>query len=87
MINLWTCNAPFTIKEALVSSQKVFSKRVDDYFAEQLFKTTENERDKARLNSVSMPHAGDLLNAITVKAICLHLKPPEFTSSVKYCLA
>ena len=46
----------------------------------------ESDRDKARLNSVGMNHAGDFLNAVPVKALGLHLRPQEFTVSVKYRL-
>ena len=46
----------------------------------------EGEREKARLNSVTLAHAGDWLNAVPVKALGLHLRPREFTSSLKYRL-
>ena len=74
------------MEEANVSTQKAISQKVDEYSAKQLFDEAEKERDKARLKSVSMQHAGDWLNAVPVKALGLNLRPREFTASVKYRL-
>ena len=83
---MWTGDSPFTMEEAKGSTQKTISQRVDDYLVKQLSKEAECERDKARLKSVGLPHAGDWLNAVPVKALGLNLRPREFTASVKYRL-
>jgi hypothetical protein len=43
-------------------------------------------RDTARLASLGLPHAGDWLNVVPSPALGLHLRPAEFTVSVKYRL-
>ena len=44
------------------------------------------EREIARLASLSLPHAGDWLNVVPCPALGLHLRGPEFITSVKYRL-
>ena len=46
----------------------------------------ENVGDIARLASLGLPHAGEWLNVIPSPALGLHLRPPEFITSVKYRL-
>ena len=43
-------------------------------------------REKARLGSLSLPHAGDWLNCAPIKSLGLHLRPSEFFLAVKYKL-
>ena len=42
--------------------------------------------DIARMASLGLPHAGDWLNVIPSPALGLHLRPPEFITSVKHRL-
>ena len=46
-----------------------------------------SDREKARLNSLSLPQAGAWLNVIPSPSICLHLRPLEFTTMLKYRLS
>ena len=46
----------------------------------------EEEREKARLLSLTMDHAGDWLNTPPLKALGLHLRAPEFVLAIKYRL-
>ena len=46
----------------------------------------ESVSDTARVASLGLPHAGDWLNVIPSPALCLHLRPPEFITGVKYRL-
>ena len=45
----------------------------------------DDTREKARLGSLSLPHAGDWLNCAPIKSLGLHLRPSEFVLAVKYC--
>ena len=64
-----------TAESALITPQKVFSSRVDQHTAKQLQDLLVQERDKARLNSLSMQGAGDWLKAVPGRALGLHLRP------------
>ena len=44
------------------------------------------ERERARLLSLTLNHAGDWLNTPPLKALGLHLRPPEFVLALKYRL-
>ena len=46
----------------------------------------DDTREKARLGSLSLPHAGDWLNCAPIKSLGLHLCPSEFVLAVKYRL-
>ena len=46
----------------------------------------EEEREQARLLSLTLDHAGDWLNTPPIKALGLHLRPPEFILALKYRL-
>ena len=72
--------------EARLTSQKSFSLVIDENAVDQLKLKSDNDRDKARINSLSIKHSGDWLNAVPVRALGLHLQPLEFTTSVKYRL-
>ena len=43
-------------------------------------------REKARLASLSLAHAGDWLSCAPIKSLGLHLRPPEFVMALKYRL-
>ena len=43
-------------------------------------------REKARLNSVGLPHSGDWLNVLPSPTLGLHIRSAEFVMSVKYRL-
>ena len=58
-----------SIDQARVSRQKDISHAVDVNIAKNLLNSAENVREKARLNSVGIQHAGDWLNAVPVKAL------------------
>ena len=46
----------------------------------------EEERERARLLSLTLNHAGDWLNTPPIKALGLHLRPQEFILALKYRL-
>ena len=46
----------------------------------------EEERERARLLSVTLDHAGDWLNSPPIKALGLHLRAQEFVLCLKYRL-
>ena len=46
----------------------------------------DDTREKARLGSLSLPHAGDWLNCAPIKSLGLHLCPSDFVLAVKYKL-
>ena len=71
---------------ALASSQKILSHSIDMHSAKLLQDMMVEEREKVRLNSLSMPRAGDWLNTVPVRALGLHLRPKEFSVAVKYRL-
>ena len=67
-------------------SQKQLSLKIDEKDHEKLLAGAELVRDKARLNSVQLPHAGDWLNVVPSPSLGLQLRPPEFRVSVLYRL-
>ena len=46
----------------------------------------EDEREMARLLSLTLDHTGDWLNTPPIKALGLHLRSPEFVLALKYRL-
>ena len=76
--------------EALVGvSQKSASLKVDLFNQSLLLNhiTEEGEvREMARLQSLGLPHAGDWLSVVPQPALGLHLRAPEFVTSLKYRL-
>ena len=86
LVNVLSGNGELTPEAALVTSQKMISHSIDQHQAKVLHDTLQDERDKARLNSVGMLRAGDWLNASPVRALGLHLRAKEFTAAVKYRL-
>ena len=70
-------------------SQKEMSLKIDQQNYKQFTEAIaelDNTREKARILSLSLPYAGAWLNVIPCPALGLHLRPTEFTVSVKYRL-
>ena len=80
------CEETVPIESLLGSLQKELSSRVSkrkmDYLREELSST----RESARLNFLSLPHAGDWLNVVPSPALGLQLRGQEFRTSVLYRL-
>ena len=86
LINSYTGENEFCLEEAVNSSQKVISHAVESNLAKELMDGATSEREKARLNAVSLKHSGDWLNAVPVKALGLHIHSQEFAVALKYRL-
>ena len=69
-------------------SQKQISYKVDNHQQQLLLQQLQEGevRERARLASVSLPHAGDWLVVAPLAALGLHLRPAEFVLVVKYRL-
>ena len=69
-------------------TQKQMSVKVDLEQKRQLAELfgEDEEREKARLLSISLDNTGDSLNTPPLIALGLHLRPVEFVLVVKYCL-
>ena len=69
-------------------TQKQMSLKVDLKLQRQLLQGVgeEENRERARLSSLGLPHAGDWLNTAPLKALGLHLRATEFILVVKYRL-
>ena len=69
-------------------TQKQMSLKVDLELQRQLLQGVgeEENRERARLSSLGLPHAGDWLNTAPLKALGLHLRATEFILVVKYRL-
>ena len=69
-------------------TQRMLSVKVDQQqlclLEEQV--AEDETREKARLASLSLPHSGDWLNCAPMRALGLHLRPPEFILAAKYRL-
>ena len=66
-------------------SQKLLSSKVNDYCFQVLFDES-SPANKARLLSVSAPHATSWLSVIPSTSLALHLDPIEFRVAVKWWL-
>ena len=69
--------------------QKAASFLIDQHNKELLIETIAREdvvREKARLASLGLPHAGDWLFAVPSPGLTLHLRSQEFIMAVKYRL-
>ena len=77
-----------TVGDLAGLTQKMISIKIDQQQHRLLEQQVdENEiREKARLASLSLPHAGDWLNCAPMRALGLHLRPPEFILAAKYRL-
>ena len=78
-----------TTEEALAGlQQRQLSARVDTRMKEILLEGIgdDEEREKARIGSVALPHAGDWLNVAPITALGLHLRSREFVLVARYRL-
>ena len=77
-----------TEEELVGVTQKQLSVRVDLYQQKLLLERIgEDEvRERARLASLALPHAGDWLNTPPLVALGLHLRPREFVLVARYRL-
>ena len=73
-----------TVKSALSSplSQRELSKKLDDHLFQSMLMTS--PANKARLLSVSTPHASSWLSVVPSVELSLHLDPAEFQAAVKW---
>jgi hypothetical protein len=67
-------------------TQKMISFEIDKNLKHGLVQSLSVKRDKARLASLGLPHAGDWLNVIPSPVLGLHVRPQEFRYSVLYRL-
>ena len=67
-------------------TQKIIQETVDKEKFSELLRNQSSNREKARLQSLCLPHSGAWLAAPPVPALGLHLSPSEFQISVKYRL-
>ena len=67
-------------------SQKMISLEIDKKLKISLVQSLSEKRDKARLASLGLPHAGDWLNVIPSPILGLHVRAQEFRYSVLYRL-
>ena len=77
------------VEEALVGmTQRQMAVRVDQHQKQLLIDSVgEDEvRERARLSSLGLPHAGDWLNTPPLAALGLHLSAAEFVHALKYRL-
>ena len=78
---------PPSIQEALALPQKALSFQVDSRSHLNLLASFEgNLREQARLNSASLPHAGDWLNVVPNRALGLKIQSNEYVAAIKYRL-
>ena len=68
--------------------QRQLGSKVDLHLHQQLLESLgdEDQREMARLMSLSLPHVGDWLNVAPLKTLGLHLRPAEFAIVAKYRL-
>ena len=74
---------PFNI---LLHTQKKIQEELDKEKLAALIRNQTSTREKARLQSLCLPHSGAWLAAPSIPAIGLHLSADEFQVNVKYSL-
>ena len=67
-------------------TQKQLCNLVNQAVSNNLQAIADSMRDKARLGSVGLPHAGDWLNVVPCPSLGLQLRPSEFKTAVLYRL-
>ena len=67
-------------------TQKMIGFEIDKKLKILLEQSLTVKKDKARLASLGLQHAGDWLNVIPSPVLGLHVRPPEFRYSVLYRL-
>jgi hypothetical protein len=77
---------PFSIEDIWDSTPKCVSHAVNLYQQDELHAASGDTRTTARLNSVSLKHAGDWLNAQPSYHLGLHMRPQEFRVAAQYRL-
>ena len=87
LLQKYTGNASFTSEELLPpnSDQHSISRDIDAFYAKILLDRA-SPRDSARLLSLSLPHAGDFLDATPSPSLGLHLDTREFGVAMGYRL-
>ena len=73
-------------KEVPEMTQKMISLEIDKNLKVRLAQSSTDKRDKARIASLGLQHAGDWLNVIPSPVLGLHVRPQEFRYSVLYRL-
>ena len=76
-----------SMEEVLTSRihQKVLSNKIDNYLFNILYEQS-SAADRARLLSVSSPHAASWVSVIPSEGLGLHLQPSEFRVAIKWWL-
>ena len=85
-VYLWTRDSSITVEEARGLTQRAISQKVDKYCSNKPIEEAESERDKARINSLSISHVGDWLNTVPFEALGLNLRPRVLITSEQYRL-
>ena len=67
-------------------TQEAFQEKLDKATYNAFFSSLPDSREQARLQSLSLPHAGAWLTAVPIKGLDLHLLPAEFQAAVRYRL-
>ena len=78
-----------TVESLEGTTQKMSSLKIDlnnHLLLSEKFSREGDVREIARLASLSLPHAGDFLNAVPNPALGLHLRPQELISVLRYRL-
>ena len=65
--------------------QKALSAKIDDFQFNQLFNSS-SLADRARLLSISSPHASSWLSVVPSEGLGLHLNPDQFQVAIKWWL-
>ena len=83
-----TLGEEVTEEELMGMRQKQLSSKVDLHLHRCLLESLgeEDQREKARLMSLTLPHIGDWLNVAPIKTLGLHLRSAEFVIVAKYRL-
>ena len=86
---MWSAQGAEVVEAELEGlTQRMISLKIDQHQQHLLKEMVgeEDTREKARLASLSLPHAGDWLNCAPIKSLGLHLRPAEFVLALKYRL-
>ena len=66
--------------------QRILSSKIEDHQLRMLFDLASSPAQRARLLSVSSPHASAWLSVMPTPQLNLHLEPPEFQVALKWWL-
>ena len=66
--------------------QRILSSKIEDQQLRMLFDLASSPAQRARLLSVSSPHASAWLSVMPTPQLNLHLEPPEFQVALKWWL-